>query len=189
MEGPSVMKDNVRQTIKSMKSNKGMDPDEISIKMVQSLDELGTDAIIKLINMIYDKGKIPEDLTKSLFVALPKKSRATECELHRIIGPMSHVTKILLKILMMRMQNKIRLEIAKEQYGFKSDKGTGNAIFILRMLIERTIEIKQDIRLDFLDYTKAFDKVKHDGLFQILEKLNIVSRTTTAPAHELVQTN
>jgi hypothetical protein len=41
------------------------------------------------------------------------------------------------------------------------------------MLIERTIEVKHDIYVCFLDYRKAFDKVKHGNLFQILEKLDI----------------
>ena len=54
-----------------------------------------------------------------------------------------------------------------------TDKSTRNAIFIIRMLIERTIEVTHDIYLCFLDYKNAFDKVKHDNLFQILEKLDI----------------
>ena len=54
-----------------------------------------------------------------------------------------------------------------------TDKSTRNAIFIIRMLIERTIEVKHDIYLCFLDYKNAFDKVKYDNLFQILEKLDI----------------
>ena len=173
MEGSSIMKDEVRQAIKSMKSNKAMGPDGISIEMIQSLDDLGVDIITKLINMIYDTDEIPEDLTKPIFIALPKKSRATECELHPIISLMSHVTKILLKILMIRMKNKIRPAITKEQHGFTPDKSTRNAIFILRTLIERAIEVKHDIYLCFLHYKQAFDKVKHDNLLQILEKLNI----------------
>jgi len=102
-----------------MKSNKALGPDGITSEMFQSLEELGVDLLTKLINKIYDTGVIPEDLSKSIFIALPKKPGATECELHR--------TKILLKILMMRMKNKIRPEIAKEQYGFMPDKGTRNA--------------------------------------------------------------
>ena len=86
---------------------------------------------------------------------------------------MSHVTKVLLKILMMRMRNKIKSEIAEEQYEFMTDKSRRNAIFIFRMLIERTIEVMHDMYICFLDYKKAFDKVKHDNLFQILEKLDI----------------
>ena len=145
MEGPSIMKDEVRQAIKSMKSNKATGSDGISAEMIQSLDELGVDTITKLINDIYDTGEIPEDLTKSIFIALPKKPGTTECELHRIISLMSHTTKILLKFLIMRMKNKIKPEIAEEQYGFAADKSTRNTIFIVRTIIERTIEVKHNI--------------------------------------------
>ena len=41
------------------------------------------------------------------------------------------------------------------------------------MIIERAIEVKHDIYLGFLDYTKAVNEVKHDLLFQILGKLDI----------------
>jgi len=173
IEGPPIMKDEVRQAIKLITINKATGPDGISVEMIQCLEELGVDVMTKLINKIYDTGEIPDDLTKSIFIALPKKAGATECELHRTISLMSHVTKILLKILMMRMKNKISTEIAEEQYGFTPDKGTRNAIFILRMIIERSIEVKHDLYLCFLDYTKAFDKVKHDNLFQILQNLDI----------------
>ncbi|GFO12223.1 MORC family CW-type Zinc finger protein 3 [Plakobranchus ocellatus] len=47
---------------------------------------------------------------------------ATECELHRTISLMSHVTKLLLRIIMMRVRNKIKPEIAEEQCGFVEGK-------------------------------------------------------------------
>ena len=147
MEGPPIMKDEVRQAIKSMKGNKATGPDGIFVEMIQSLHELGVDAITNLVNKIYITGEIPEDLTKSILIAIPKKSGTTECKLHRTISLMSHVTKVLLKILMMRMRNKIKSEIAEEQYKFMTDKSTRNVIFIFRMLIERTIEVKHDVYL------------------------------------------
>ncbi|GFN90163.1 hypothetical protein PoB_001666900 [Plakobranchus ocellatus] len=88
-------------------------------------------------------GQIPTDLSKSIFIALPKKPGATECELHRTISLMSHITKILLKIIMLRIRNKIKPEIAEEQCGFVEDKGTSNAIYILRTLIERALEVQK----------------------------------------------
>ncbi|CAF5174075.1 unnamed protein product, partial [Rotaria magnacalcarata] len=72
------MKDEVRQAIKSMKTNKATGPDGISTEMIQCLVELGVDIMTKLINKIYDTGELPEDLTKSIFIALPKKPGATE---------------------------------------------------------------------------------------------------------------
>ena len=66
------MKDEVRQAIKSMKSYKTTGPDGIFVEMIQSLDELGVDAITNLVNKIYDTGKILEDLTKSICIVILK---------------------------------------------------------------------------------------------------------------------
>ncbi|GFN77761.1 endonuclease-reverse transcriptase [Plakobranchus ocellatus] len=86
---------------------------------------------------------------------------------------MSHITKILLKIIMLRIRNKIKPEIAEEQCGFVEDKGTSNAIYILRTLIERTLEVQKDVYLCFIDYTTAFDRVRHDEIITELKQLNI----------------
>ena len=62
---------------------------------------------------------------------------------------MSDVIKILLKICVLRMKNKIHPEIAKEQYGFQPDKSTRNALFLLRILFERAIEMQLDLHINF----------------------------------------
>ena len=122
---------------------------------------------------IYENGDIPDDLCKSIFIALPKQPGATECELHRTISLMSQITKILLKILTGCIRNKLGPEIAEEQNGFVEDKGTRNAIFCLSTLIERSLQVQRNLYLCFIDYSKAFDCVKHRDLFSILHNLNI----------------
>ncbi|GFS23991.1 endonuclease-reverse transcriptase [Elysia marginata] len=93
--------------------------------------------------------------------------------LHRTISLMSHVTKILLRIVMLKVRNKIKPQIAEEQSGFIEGKGTANAIYNLRVLIERALEVKKDVYLCFIDYTKAFDRLRHDEMIMQLEQLNI----------------
>ena len=68
----------------------------------------------EIINEIYDSGTILEDLSKSTFIALPKKPNATECELHRTISLMSHVIKMILRMIMWRARKNIKPEIRKE---------------------------------------------------------------------------
>ncbi|GFR68844.1 retrovirus-related Pol polyprotein LINE-1 [Elysia marginata] len=48
-----------------------------------------------------------------------------------------------------------------------------NAIVTLSMLMERVVEVQYDVYLCFIDYSKAFDKVKHSEWFGILDQLNI----------------
>ena len=122
---------------------------------------------------MYDDGIFPEDLSKSIFIALPKKPGAVDCEQHRTISLMSHVTKIILRILLLRARSRIKPEIGKEQFGFVEDAGTRNAIYVLRMITERAVEMQKDVFMCFIDYSKAFDKVRHDQLFEDLGKLDL----------------
>ena len=77
-----------------------------------------------------------------------------ECNKHRTISVMSQLGKIVLRVILNRIRSKIRPEIAEEQYGFVKGKGTTNAIFLLRMLSERAIEMQKDVYLCFIDYEK-----------------------------------
>ncbi|GFR60591.1 endonuclease-reverse transcriptase [Elysia marginata] len=88
---------------------------------------------------------------------------------------MSHATKILLRIVMIRIRSKTRPEVAESKFGFVRNKGTPNAIFTLSMLIERDVGVQRDVHLCFIDYSKAFDKVKYSELFEMLDldQLNI----------------
>ena len=101
-----------------------------------------------------DTGDIPTEMSKSIFIALPKKPGPTECELHRTISLMSHVTKVLLRVILMRVRNKIHPEIAEERCGFVEGKGTANAVYMLRTLIERALEVQKDVYLCFIDCSK-----------------------------------
>ena len=60
---------------------------------------------------MYNTGQIQTDLSQSIFITITKKPGAIECELHRTIRLMSHVTKILFRI-MKRARNKINQKLA-----------------------------------------------------------------------------
>jgi len=124
-------------------------------------------------NKTYESGELPQGMLRSTFIAVPKKPKAVECSQHRTISIMSHITKILLRVIMMRIRNKIKSEIAEEQCGFVEGKGTTNAIYILKTLGERAIEMQQDLYLCFIDYTKAFDTIHHERLMNLLSDLHV----------------
>ena len=70
--------------------------------------------------------------------------------------------------------------------GFRKGKGTRDAIFQLRLIGERIIDLNAEkvikrkkttkgkkLYLCFVDYQKAFDRVKHDKLAEVMEKAGI----------------
>ena len=156
-----------------MKNNKATGPDNIAVELVKELNDFGVEKVAAIANKIYNTGHISSDLSKSVVITLPKQSGASECELHRTISLMSYITKLIPRILLNRMETKIRQEISQEQNAYMKGKGTRNAIFVLRMLAERALKVPKDMNLCFIDYSKAFDKVRHEELFRMLEAIDI----------------
>ena len=173
IEGPSIMQEEVECALKKLRKGKATGPDNISVELLEALGDWGTDTITDILNRIYDSGEIPVDMCKSIFIMIPKKPGANECGLHRTISLMSHLTKLLLRILLLRMKSKIRPEISSHQFGFMADTGTRNAIFSLSTLIDRSLEMQKDVFICFIDYAKAFDKVRHEKLLKTLGDLDI----------------
>ena len=93
--GPSVMKDEIRAAIRKVKLDKARGPDSMSVELLEAFEDYGINKITTLLNEICDTVQIPSDISKSIFIALPKKSGAIECELHGAISLVSHIIKIL----------------------------------------------------------------------------------------------
>ena len=107
IEGPNILKSEVRTAIKMMRKNKSAGPDGVVIEMIEALEEYGVEKLTEIINKIYNDGKFPEDLSKSIFTTLPKKTSAVDCEQHHTISLMSHVTKLILRVLLLRLRSRI----------------------------------------------------------------------------------
>ena len=58
---------------------------------------------------------------------------------------MTHISKLLLKIIHQRITDKIDKEVSKLQSGFRPELGTREGIFNLRTICERTLEVNQDV--------------------------------------------
>ena len=57
-----------------------MGPDGIPIEALKALEMMVIDLVHHLIDRIYETGVVLDEMLKSVFVTLPKKPGATECE-------------------------------------------------------------------------------------------------------------
>ena len=150
-------------------------PDGVLTKMLVSVGVYGLEELMRLANMVYSHGYFPKELNKSIFITLPKISGTTKCEKHRTISLLSHITKLILHVVMNGVRGSTLQEIAPEQYGFMPDKGTRNAIIVLRRMSEIAIEKQNDIYACFIDYSKAFGTVRHEPLIDLLKAIDVDS--------------
>ena len=171
--GNLILEEEVSHALRCMSTGKTAGPDGLTAEMFTALGEFGVKQITHLANRIYEEGHFPMEMVKSVFIVIPKKPGATKCEQFRTISLMSHLTKLILRVLLNRIRGRTKGEISEEQYGFRPDKGTRNALFIMRMLSERAIQMQKVLYVCFIDYVKAFDKVQHQALMKVLDMLDI----------------
>jgi len=84
-------------------------------------------------------------------ITLKKKPQATKCSDHRTIGLIAHIAKIVAKILRRRIEKKIEDGLGEVQCGFRRGKGTRDAIGMLRIISEPTLEIDEELSVCFID--------------------------------------
>ena len=85
----------------------------------------------------------------------------------------SHPSKVMLKIILNRLQPKAEYIIAEEQAGFKAGRSTTEQIFNLRILGEKYLQHQQNLYNLFIDFKKAFDRVWHEALWATMRKYSI----------------
>ena len=74
----------------------------------------------------------------------------------------------MLKILQARLQQYMNRELPDVQDGFRKGRGTRDQIANICWIIEKAKEFQKNIYFCFIDYTKAFDSVDHNKLWEIL---------------------
>ena len=76
----------------------------------------------------------------------------------------SHASKVMLKILQVRLQQYLNWELPDVQAGFRKGRGIRDQIVNNHWIIEKTRKFQKNIYFYFIDYTKAFDCVDHNKL-------------------------
>jgi len=72
-----------------------------------------------------------------------------------------------------RIEKKIEDVLGEEQFGFRRGKGARDAIGMMRIIAERTLEIDEELCVCFIDWQKVFDRVNWTKLMQILNRIGI----------------
>lgn len=74
------------------------------------------------------------------------------------MSPTIDTAKTLEKIIVNRIENKVKNEFGEDQFGFRKNKG--KSILNLRILIESQIKFNKDIFVVFVDLDKTFVTVE-----------------------------
>ena len=100
---PDVLECEVKWALRNLTMNKASEGDEIPAELFQILKDDAVKVLHSMCQQIWKTQPRPQDWKRSVFIPISKKSNAKEHS-NRTIALISHASKVMLKILLSRLQ-------------------------------------------------------------------------------------
>ena len=154
---PDIPECKVKRALGSITTNKASGGDRIPVELFQILKDDAVKALHSICQQIWKILQLPQDWKSSVFIPISKKGNAKECSNYRTIAFISHISKVMLKILQARLQQHVNHELPVFQAGFRRGRGTRDQIANIRWIIAKARKFQKNIYFCSVDYAKAFD--------------------------------
>jgi hypothetical protein len=151
----------LKKIIKSLKSSNSYGYDEISVKILKESYPFISSPLTKIFNQSLSTGNFPEYMKYSNIKPIYKNGDKNIMVNYRPISVLPSFSKIFEKLVFVRLMHHFTNNniLSKDQFGFKPNSSTDNAIFKLLNEILNVLNKKFTIGGIFCDLEKAFDWV------------------------------
>ena len=149
---PDILECKVKWALGNITKNKVSEGDGIPVELFHILKDDAVKVLHSICQKIWKTHQWPQDWTKSVFISIPKKGNAKECSNYCTIALISHASKVMLKILQVRLQQFMNHELPDVQAGFRTGRGTRDQIATICWIIKKAREFQKNIC--FIDYVK-----------------------------------
>ena len=167
-----ISRNEVKVAISRMKNGKATGMDGIPVEVWKCLGEEGIDMLWDLMQGIYEQETIPTEWRDSVIIPIYKeKGDIQDCGNYRGIKLMSHTMKIWERIIDRRLREETT--IGDEQFGFMPGRGTTDAIFAVRQLMEKHREKQKGLHMVFIDLEKAYDRVPRQEVWRCMREKGV----------------
>ncbi|KAL9979214.1 hypothetical protein ACROYT_G016844 [Oculina patagonica] len=165
----------LKRSVRIAKNSKAAGMDSITTELLKADIETTACVLEDLFRTVWETEEIPEDWNCGLIVKLPKKGNLTDCGNWRAIT-LSAPAKVMGRVIITRLHDAVDGMLRGKQAAFRSRRSTTEHIFVLRNVIEQSLEWNASLYTCFVDYEKAFDSVHRETLWRIMQSNGIPSK-------------
>ena len=168
----------LKQAIQQSKKNSRPGLDTISYEILKEIPKNGLLTLLKIYNLVWNRGTIPNDWKHAVVVPILKPTKPNDDPFsYRPISLTSNLCKIMERLIANRLcwfleKNKL---YNKNQSGFRRYRSCIDQIMRLQDDISNTLHNKGHTLGVFIDLEKAFDMLWRDGLLYKLRKIGVCS--------------
>ena len=144
---PDILECEIKWALRSITMNRASGGDGIPAELFQILKDDAVQVLPSICQQIWKTHQWPQDWERSVFIRIPKKGNAKECSNYCTIALISHASKVMLKILQVRLQQYMNQELPDVQAGFRKGRGTRDQIANIHWIIEKANILEKTLML------------------------------------------
>lgn len=166
----------IEKIIRKMKNKKAPGPGGIKNEAWKNCSWEVIKEFTTIVNNCWSGGGLPEEWRNGLVVPVYKKGEANLPENYRGITLMDTGYKIYAELLKNKLEDALETNhlLDETQFGFRRNRGTSDAIYLVKTAIKTTINKEKGMLFLFLaDLKGAFDAVNRQAIWKRLEEIGI----------------
>ena len=171
VQGPceQVSTEDVMEALIPMNTGKAAGPSGVTVELLNVCKKESVRRLAEVANNMLEGNKMSESWRKSDLIPIFKgKGDVRWCGNYRSIKLLEHGMKVIERIFKRRLRKVVKLY--EMQMGFMPGRGTTDAIFIMRQLLEKYEMAGRDLYIIFVDLEKAFDRCSKRGDLVVAEE-------------------
>ena len=131
---PGILECEVKRALRSITMKKAGGGDGIPVDLFQILKDNAVKVLHSLCQQIWKTQQWPQNWKRSVFITIPKKGNAKEFLNYHAIALTSYTSKVMLKILQVRLQQYTKKGTSDVQARFRKGRGTRDKIANIHLI-------------------------------------------------------
>ena len=163
----------IEVAIDSLNSDAAPGSDGLTSEFYKIFKKLILTDLLEVFNNIILKGKMPKTMREAIVKLLYKKNDHKNIKNWRPISLLNTDYKILSKIIVNRLIPIFENYISPQQCTGLPGRRIENIHYNIQALLEMANQKNENLAIMSIDFEKAFDKISHQFIFKIMEKLKL----------------